>query len=327
MKNICKFLGIIAAVAVIGFVTGCGEPDPDDRIQINITGLPEASNGFYTRLELYEKKEDIGVKGALASSSVRKGISANKTTSEMVQSGKNFDDTSSWYFVRLEIYENETGAAPDTRYYDGVTSANKKFAKGQNTITAAEFFPVPKETDFPAKGNQQPQLPPSAPPATNYGTYSGVSFRNNVTETVVLQPDSFVISDNSRTPQDSLTFRIDSWEEISTITDSDAKAGGYTKGYKFKGKIIAATSMNPPTGTEPGYVPSLQTAPNFNSDDVKADGTGPDCWMSIYFKGEIGNITFIRTPFSKTSTTTGVVKNNTTNNGGNGLVRSYTKSN
>jgi hypothetical protein len=198
-----------------------------------------------------------------------------------------------------------------------VTSANKKFIKGANTIPASDFFPTPKESDFPAKSQPPQELPPSAPPATNYGTYSGVSYRNNITETVELQPTSFRISDNSGDGDGFLSFRIDSWEEIpSASLPAAANTGGYTGGYKFKGKI---------TGQK-GYVPSNQTAPaaaGFSSSDVN----GPDCWMSIYFKGETGDITFIRTPFSKTSTTAGVVENNTAADGGNGLVRTYTKAN
>jgi len=327
MKNICKFLGIIAAVAVIGFVTSCGEPDAEDRIEITIHGLPSAANGYWARVELYAKSKGVTAGNVDqtpndANSRVRRAIRGGETTVEMEHSGKNFADAGD-YVIQLLIYDNEPGKTPEVLYYNGLT-ASEALSKGNNRIAASKFSPDLPSVTFPPLATPVPpqeQLPPSAPPATNYGTYSGESFRTNITETVILQPTSFFITDNSNAvgkSPDSLTFRIDSWAEISAgDLPSEANTGGYTGGYKFKGKITAATS---------GYVPSLQTAPNFSlTNDVKADGSGPDCWMSIYFKGATGDITFIRTPFSKTENTGGVVSNNTTNNGGNGKVRVYSR--
>jgi len=309
MKNICKFLGIIAAVAVIGFVTSCGEPDPEDRIEIQITGLPSGANGYYSRVSLAKAAADFSATGSLASSSARKPIRNSTTTSEMVQSGKNFADAGS-YIVRLEIYQSETpGGSTETSVYDGMTSGNRSIIKGTNVINVDLFTP-----DIFNVAVFKPTTP-EQPPANNFGNYTTTylltSSGGNVTETVALSQAEFKISD---TTNDSLTFEISKWETIPAASlPTEATSGGYTGGYKFTGKITQATS---------GYVPSLKTAPGFTmATDVKADKSGPECYMSIYFKGDTGSITFIRTPFSKTNGTanSGVVTGDDNN------VRVYTK--
>jgi hypothetical protein len=311
MKNICKFLGIIAAVAVIGLVTGCGEPDAADRIDISISGLPTTANGFFAQIQIYTTAEyNKGKQNAVNSaiSSALAPIAANTAKGEMVHSGKNFDDEGS-YYVRLTVYETRV-TAEVTPLYDGWTRANQGLIKGNNPLAIDLFDPPISEARFP-----------EPPPATNYGTYTGTGYSATVTEKIVLQQTSFVVSDNSKpageTP-DSLTLRIDNWEIIPAASlPPEATSGGYTGGYKFTGKLTATTS---------GYIPSTQTAPNFVADDVKADGSGPDVWMSIYFKGDEGNITFIRTPFSKTgNVNAGVVKSNPVPPATVGEVRVYTK--
>jgi len=68
------------------------------------------------------------------------------------------------------------------------------------------------------------------------------------------------------------------------------------------------------------YVPSTKTAPYFDlSTDVKSDGTGPDCWMYIYFQGTGA---FVRTSFSKSgNVNSGILTGN------DGTARVYTKGN
>jgi len=318
MKNICKFLGIIAAVAVIGFVTSCGEPDPEDRVEITITGMSMA-NGNFAILQLYKPGDDPSVKGSVARSSGAVKISG-EAMGEMVYNGKNFADAGS-YVIRLEVYNNETDLRDLNRLYNGFSRANQPIAKGPNGFPATIFTPTIEASYFPA-----PAQDTKPPVKTNFGVYTGKGFQDNVTETIELLEKSFFVSDNSQAAdatKDTLTFRIDKWEEIATKDlPSEATSGGYTGGYKFTGKIIGATAGPQPSGNL-GYIGSNATAPGFTMADVKENGSGPDCWMFIYFKGEIGSITFIRTPFSKTGNVNeGLVKTppNT------GTVRVYTKS-
>jgi len=330
MKNICKFLGIIAAVAVIGFVTSCGEPDPDKQIQIEITEMPSSANDYFVVVSIYDTGTpttiNAGQVPSIARSSVARKISGGMARGEMVvfkgTSQENFDKEDN-YFVRFELYPDaakaQTQAIPDLTY-SGTTGNKVKIIKGVNVIKAltgaTALDPIPTSTNIPPLTTEPAPPVTQPPPANNFGTYSGQSFNYTVIETVVLSSSSFKISDNSGTGADSLNFRIDFWEEIPAASlPADATSNGYTGGYKFKGKILSATS---------GYLPSNQTAPSsagFSAADANAAGSGPDCWMSMYFTGATGDITFIRTPFSKTSATAGVVKNNPPQN----ALRVYTK--
>lgn len=313
MKNIGKFLGIIAAVAVIGLAVGCGEPDPEDRIEISITGLPTTANdGFFAVLSL---ENASGASVARSTRDVAVKISGSTAKGEMAEfkngSWINFADADS-YIIGLEVYDNETDLTDGHRVYRGKTRSNQAVVKGSNAYSADLFSP---SIDAGAFQSSKP------PAANNFGTYTGAGYTTGVTETIVLAQNAFQVSDNSKaagTVQDSLNFRIDRWEEIPTASlPADATSGGYTGGYKFTGKMTATTT---------GYIPSTQTAPNFTADDVKADGSGPDCWMSIYFKGETGSITFIRTPFSKAgSVNEGLVRSNPVAPANVGAVRVYTK--
>jgi len=288
MKNITKFLGIIAAVAMIGLVTGCGEPDADDRIEITINGLDSTANGYFAMLSLWQREADTA---SVARSSALKVISDGAVTGAMVQSGKNFDKEGN-YFIRLEVYNSETSENLASRVYDGMSTENQKIIKGTNQFGKSIFRPTITAASFPEKGT---------PAGSNFGTYTGTGVTDQITETIVLQKDTFRISDNSTNnagapTNDFLNFSITKWEEIKAADiPAAAVSGGYTGGYKFTGKITGGQPINAASGNNPSNIYGGQTAPNF----VQADINNTEAWMYIYFKGTEETFTFIRTAFSK----------------------------
>jgi len=319
MKNITKFLGIIAAVAVIGFVTGCGEPDPDDRIEINITGLPSNADGLYADVSLYSAK-DTTVSPVARSSAVRL-ITGNTARGEMVtfEGGQTNFAKEGPYFVRLEVYED---AEKNTRLKDYITASNVSIVKGTNGILASRFQPEPVASDFPAKA----VVLPNAPAETFFGiykvTYTGTVGNNTsatVVETIDFAQTTFKISDDTDDGvDDHLYFDISKWDEVTVPTPHNST---YDKGYKFTGKITSAEAkkVTGTAGSTSTYLYGSKTAPGFLASDINTT----TCKMYIYTKGSGNSFTFIRTTFVKDSDT--AVPAPITGNDGT-TVRVYTKS-
>jgi len=224
--------------------------------------------------------------------------------------GDAFSDCTSLTSVKFE----GTIASDNFRYaFDG-DLRDKYLAGGIGTYTTTA--PVGYDSVWTKQ--------PISKPSINYGTYttqytSGQQAKN-ITETIELTETQFLIYDDdvgtTEATRDFIKFKITKWEQATVPTE--ATYATYTGAYKFTGKIIGAR----------GYIPAsaqAKTAPGFTFNDVKADATGPDAWMFIYFKTNAdSSITFIRTPFSKEGN---VVVNSdiVTNANNNSPPRVYTK--
>jgi len=312
MKNLKKFLGIIAILAMIGAVLSCEtEAKPDDQIVVVITGLPEGANDRYGFIAL--GKDTPTQFHANGNAVVR--ITGSKVRNEMIFSndvggagakkGDAFGSEGAYYLI-LSIYTSQS--ADGAPLYVGYTPSAKSFKKGTNTFDISEITFDKDITDFFSK-----------PGATDFGTYK-TTYTNtggtSITETVVLSATEFKISDTavSGSNPDQLTFKIEKWESAAVPSGLT----GYTGAYKFTGRILS----------QKNYVPSGKTAPEASgftnatvAADVKADGTGTECWMYVYFKGETGSITFVRSAFSKT----GGTENKAIVTDGSNANRVYTK--
>jgi len=327
MKNVIRVLGIIAILAIIGLAVSCSV-DPDEQTRITITDIPEGFEGKYATVAVVESMsvsvEDVKYLGAAKAGKVIKGgVAEAIPLFELKTEGKG-DDMKMTFgeavkvkqgYVLLIITETEQGAFSDEDkdLYTGVTDSAATLGEGTVEIKASRFQP------------DITKVAPSKPKANDYGTYttSYVDSGTTYVETVVLSETEFKISDDTdgRTGAnaDHLYFSITSWEPVDLPTGYT----DYTGAYKFTGKITE----------QKNYVPSSKTAPaasGFTTTsvgaDVKADKTGTTCWMYIYFKGETGSITFIRSAFSKGATGTGVTADNKgIVTGGNNQARVYTK--
>jgi hypothetical protein len=322
MRNLIKMLGIIAILAIIGLTFSC-ELDPEDQLMVTITGIPTAYNGKYASVGL-AKSNNVNDLVAIARP---KSISGGQVSNlEMLDDDGTLFVKDGNYYVVLLINASQDLTGEDL--YSGISGV-KALKKGSNSFTADLFYPELKEPSTPD---------PDKPSANNFGTYTtSVSYSaggtsKNFTETIVLSENSFYIKDNtngdSATPDD-LTFKITSWEEA---TPPATIATTYPKAYKFSGKITGAfNDTSNADFTRGDYLPSSKTAPStgeflvgtaFAEADAKADESGPTCYMYIYFNGDTGNITFVRTSFTKSAT--GSPKVITDDAGAN---RVYTKSN
>jgi hypothetical protein len=126
---------------------------------------------------------------------------------------------------------------------------------------------------------------------TTYTTGGGTT----IVETIKFSKTSFNISDDSKTSgtlnNDKLDFTITEWDK--TVTTPDNYRSNYPYAFQFKGAITYSKGF---------HGESSQTGKGIADSDIKADGTGTECSMYVYFDyaGE-DDITFVRTPFSKTS--------------------------
>jgi len=298
MKNLFKVLGIIAMIAVVGLAVSC-EVDPEDQVKISISGIGDGANGLYAFFALSPGKD----KGNLAAmSDSNNKISKGGLNTYMVDTDAKPFDKEGNYFVLVLIHDEliTNDNIKDTKY-TFYTSSPVKIVKGTNSFTADQFKDDSATTLEDAFATSVPDE--NKPTANDYGTYT-TTYKNNagtdITETVVLTDTSFNISDNTGgktgSAADHLNFKIENWEKVTVPTT----LSGYTGGYKFTGRILDQSE----------YVPSSKTAPAASgfseanrATDVKADGTGTVCWMYIYFKGDVGNITFVRSAFSRTGST------------------------
>jgi len=143
-------------------------------------------------------------------------------------------------------------------------------------------------------------------PNTYRGVYSytydkAANGTGGTTETIELSSNTFNIWDTSKGAKDKteaetkgsyLKFTITKWENDTT---PDTLKDTYPNAFKFTGKILS----------QKDYVPSTYTVPNGDANDVKANGSGPDFIMYLYFDinavDEDGNaeIIFLRSSFSK----------------------------
>jgi len=299
MKSVVKIVGIIALLAIIGLAVGCSV-SPDEQTLITIWGL-YGYDGYFANVTVYDTDVAATAKNTGVSQFI---LIRNGAASQLPVVGPDLKPAKlATGAVVLHINDSIDGMG-DT-IYKGQTTRVVMLGEGEVFLTPDMFTPP---------------IPDKKPAATNFGTYTteytGTKYSSDsdttgspgtVKETIVLSETSFKISDDARPTEDYLMFSITSWEP----SDPPADAVGYTGGYKFTGKITE----------QKNYVPSAKTAPNFNkATDVKADKSGPDCWMYIYFKGETGSITFVRTPFNKEgSNNKGIVTGN------DSRVRVYTK--
>jgi len=289
MKNIGKIVGIIAILAVIGFMAGCQlEVDPDDQVSITVNSLPNGANGLFTLMYLSSN----GVDYDIAITSALRGIFNGSTTNNMKyppghkNEGKAFGEEGNYYVI-LAVYDSETPSSASTPKYTGRTTDKVKITKGGNIVAASKFTPTISDSTFPTT----PTPPVGKPPSAFYGTYTGNGAKAGTTETIELTETTFKISDDEKAPPNSdfLTFVILDWADAAVPSTYSE----YTKGYKFTGYI----GDGRPNET---YIYGTQTAPSFNQSDIT---NKTRCHMYIYTKGEGTSFTFIRTVFSKESGT------------------------
>jgi len=225
------------------------------------------------------------------------GVSLNKTSLTLIKGGTealtvSFQPTNA---TNKNVTWNSDAPGIAT-VVDGTVIA---VAAGTATITVTT-----------AKGNKTASCTVTViDPATYFGTYTATYMSNSnksITETITILDDRFYISDNEKenpTEPDYLDFKIEKWENFITPNTYNSD---YPIAFKITGKIIL----------QKGYVPSTNTAPKFDATtDVKGDGTGPDCWMYIFFDDNENRFTLLRSPFSKSDQY----------NGTNTIVRVYTK--
>jgi len=310
MKNKVKMLGIIAVIAIIGLAVGCGPADPEDQIQIEITDFPSGANNYYAYILIGDTT--AGTTSAQADSSSK--IEGGKVNCLMIDEKGAFGKKGN-YNIAIYIDKDSTTvmqASSGQAEFFFYTPSKVAVEKGANSFPASSLKSLDGKVVSDFFSNN-----PDKPAASNYGIYTTkyTSSSKTVTETVDLGETKFNISDdeNGTTNPDHLDFKITDWKEIATADlPKDATDAGYIGGYKFTGKMISQKGYT--TGST-----TSQTAPGFTAADVKEDGTGPECWMYIYFKGTAPNITFIRTPFSKSGNLNeGIVS-------GTGGPRVYTK--
>lgn len=279
MKNVVKMLGIIALVAIIGLAVGCSV-DPDEQTLITITDLPDGYDGSYAYLGVYENDPQTnGDAAKLLATGRPKIIQAG-----VVDKIPLIDDKGEMAKVKqgyILLVVNKLIDMSGDDIYSGVTDKAWPLGEGEVSFKANQFTP--------------PMPPRKVPVSNNFGTYTvKLSDADDANiETVVLSEGELYIKDDTngagKTPDD-LKFKIITWEEV---TPPSAVVGTFPKGYKFSGKIISAYD----DGSD--YIPSTYTAPGTTMADVKADESGPTFYMYIYFSGETGSITFVRTAFTK----------------------------
>jgi len=308
MRNLVKVLGIIAMLAVVGLFVSC-DVAPEDQTLITIAGLPDSYNDNYAIVAVVEDLNEMKI---LGQSKLPKLIRSGQAKEIPLYDEKGEAVIVKQGFVILGI---STDDKSENLVYSGTTDRAQSLGKGGYTIDADSFYPpIPTAPVTPGT--------PEKPATNDFGTYTtqyqSGSPAKTITETIELTEGQFLIYDNdvgtTESTRDYIKFTITGWE--STTVPTGAAYATYTGAYKFTGKIIGAK----------GYIPAndqSKTAPGFVAADVKADASGPECYMSIYFKTEAnGSITFIRTPFSKTGGTvnSGIVT------GANNSARVYTKS-
>jgi len=302
MKNVIKVLGIIAMFAIIGL--GSCEVDEEEQTTITVIGIPTAFNGKYAY---------VGVSDDISGSNIREFSLPKQITNGTVSrlSLLNVKDnkaaTAKNGYIKLQINSQED--LEGAMLYSGVTSGPKNLGEGDKTVDATEDF-YPNIQDAAKK--YQADNTNYKDEKTYFGTYTTIyksglaNDLRDVTETIKLSETLFTISDNEKvvfktgTVDDSLEFTIKEWTNIDN-PDITYKTK-YPNAFKFKGK------MTKQVGTS--FVPSPRTAPSpgFSSADVKADESGPDCWMYVYFDSTYDGFTFVRTAFSKTDTNGAVIK-------------------
>jgi len=284
MKNIIKIVGIIAILAVIGFMTGCQtetEASPADQVIISISGLPDGLNGKCININLWKETSDSDPV-ATSFQPLTKVVNG-RVSSNMVWWGKNdkaFGDEGS-YIVALGVYEDEYGATKTNNQTYRAGSPKKTIIKGTNPLTVGDFSPS-LEDDFPTISTP----PEGTPDAEFWGTYTSPAYTSPYIETVVFSETSFRVSDNENTPEDFLAFTITKWESFSVPTEYEDIA---MKGYKFTGFITAGQPVNT-------NIYGSQTAPGFTQADITNKTT---CHMYIFTNGSGANYRFYRTTFSK----------------------------
>ena len=288
MKNIGKIVGIIAILAVIGLMMGCElEADPDDQINVTVSGLQSGANGLFTKMYL----STDGTQPDVAVTSAPRIVANGSSTNKMVfpdghkNAGKAFGEEGS-YFLILKVYATE--AATGTPIYDGKSDGKVKFSKGGNTVASTNFKPTIKDDTFPST----PTPPPQEPDQDFWGTFTGVGYKDSVIETIVFTKTTFRVSDDEKsgTNQDFLEFSITKWESVDVPQQYENIA---MKGYKFTGKITGGKEVQSTGNTT--YIYGTGTAPGF----TQADINNTVCHMYIFTNGSGARYSVFRTVFSK----------------------------
>jgi len=292
MKNVIRVFGIIAMIAVIGLVS-CGV-DPDDQTYIKID-LPEGYDEAFAAVIIYD---DIKGTNTLAISRAKE-ISGNSVSLALFKDNGDAIVVDKGVVGLVICTDSSMDKDKGEILYAGATEAVLNLGKGEQTIPIEKFIPAIKA------------IKKQAPAATNYGSYKTTYTLNNVsvTEIIELSQTEFKISDDSQSSgtADHLYFKITGWETANVPEDYPS----YTGAYKFTGKITS----------NQGYISATsKTAPGFAATDANDKESGPECWMYIYFKGTTGDITFIRTAFSKAAKI-----NNGVVTGSDNKARVYTK--
>jgi len=318
MKNLIKVLGIIAMFAVIGL--GSCEVDPEDQVQITITGIPAAADGLYAFFAL-SSSTSLDKLDALSDSNNK--IASGKLTTLMVDDkNKAFGKEGSYYII-IFIHDNViTSSNLNITKYTFMNFSKKPITKGPNSFAAIDFK-TPDQSATMADAFKTADEIAKEKVATFLGNYSvkywnmaadasDTTGRKELTEKINLTTDTrFYIEDDSAgtgANKDYLEFTITKWNESTT---PDAYKAAYPNAFKFEGKIV----------TQKGFCGNdSQTGKGISA----TEAPGLECTMYLYFSDD-GK--FVRTPFTKKGATTedtSIVVNYTTGTGAN-APRVYTK--
>jgi len=294
MKNLVKVLGIIAVIAIVGLAVGCSV-DPDDATRIQITDIPEVFEGKYAIVVVLEdSKEDSKWLGATkVGKKITGGVSDANPLFEVDMENETFKDLVivKKGYVALFIQDSEKLGEDLGDLYKGITVSLVNLGEGTIPIKASEFTPdISKYTSSSNTPVAEEKV------ASFKGTYkasyksAGTVAADDTIETINLTDvEKFIISDAKSsapgTVVDKLEFKIESWDYADTPS---TYATDYPNAFKFKGRITSST-----TGY---YGTNSQTGKGIVATDIKADGSGTECLMYLYFSNT-GKV--IRTPFSK----------------------------
>lgn len=281
MKNMFKTLGIIVILAIILSVAGCAA-DPEDQVEITITGIPSGANGNYAYIALISaKKTDL-----IAHADSNNEISGGKVSSLMLDANNQIFDKEGSYKLAVFIYKDVITDENLNDAYSFYTRSPVAIKKGNNTFDTTNLKNEAEWTMDKIFGSDAAKEAAkfAGTYITTYKTSSNAPSSSSIVETIVLAEDSFVISDNTSSA-DELKFSIREWDYAST---PDVYSDAYPYALSFKGKITESSAGY--------YGTSSQTGKGITVSDIKKDGSGPDCWMYLYFNDD-GK--FIRTPFTK----------------------------
>jgi len=272
--------GIIAILVMIGIFAGC-EATPENQTHITVKDIPSIYNNKFARVATHENATTTVEREYSASVKI---VNGQVNLPIFKKDDKPATAKNGWVSLKINTKEDFTG----TELYNGKTNTVVSLGKAEHEISATIFTP-----DIGTDLYSDDEVPEEYIGVYKC-TYASTAGGSNVTETIRFGANTFNISDDENTHSDAdfLNFTITKWEIVAPIDTT------YTDAYKFTGKIVDQNDYVPSTYTAPGASDTAGGA--FSASDVKADGTGPDCFMYIYIKPSDGS--FKRSAFTKSTT-------------------------